>query len=67
MGTSLVHPRCYLRARTTGGRNLLDLRDSGGLENGEFTSIIGKVAHATVFRLSIGTGAGGKGSFGSSW
>jgi hypothetical protein len=60
-GTRLVRPRCYLRARAAGGRNLLDLRYSGGLKNGEVTSIVGEVAHATVFGLSIGTGARGVG------
>lgn len=64
-GTRLVHPRGYLRARAAGGRNLVDLRDSGGFENGELTSIIGEVAHATVFGMGIGAGA--RGEVCSSW
>lgn len=39
----------------------MDLRYSGGLKNGEVTSIVGEVAHATVFGLSIGAGARGVG------
>jgi len=60
-GTRLVRPRSYLRARAAGWRNLLDLGYSRGLENGELTSVVGEVAHATVFGLSIGAGARGEG------
>lgn len=60
-GTGRGHPRSNMRVGTGGGRVMLYLGNAGGLENGELTAVIGKVAHATVVGCDIGTAADGEG------
>lgn len=55
----MVHPRSNVRVGACGGRIVLNLRYSG-LENGKLASVIGEVAHATVFGCDIGDAAGGE-------
>jgi hypothetical protein len=55
----VVHPRSNVRVGACGGRIVLNLRYSG-LENGKLASVIGEVAHATVFGCDIGDAAGGE-------